>query len=149
MHKSTILPNMNLLYVAVPPGMYAHYTQEAYPHGMYPYPPHLTDAPNFAGANGGTAHENIKIQHALEVKHYTDVQNMNTALINMFLESMPASAKVTYKAIQLSNPNTVFRNMFQWFLNKYGEMQAIDHKKNIDSMTSPWSPSDGFDNLIH
>jgi len=47
-HKSTISPNMNLLYVAVPPGVYAHYTREAYPHGMYPYTPRPLDVPNFA-----------------------------------------------------------------------------------------------------
>jgi len=148
-HKSTISPNMNLLYVAVPPGVYAHYTREAYPYGMYPYPPSPLDVPNFAGANGGTARKNIKIQHALEVKRYTDVQNMNTALIDTFLELMPPSAKIAYNDIRISNPNAVFREMFEWFLNKYGETQAIDRKKNIDSMTAPWSPNDGFDSLIH
>jgi len=125
-HKSTISPNMNLLYVAVPPGVYAHYTREAYPYGMYPYPPRPLDVPNFAGANGGTARENIKIQHALEVKRYTDVQNMNTALIDTFLELMPPSAKIAYNGIRISNPNAVFREMFEWFLNKYGETQAIE-----------------------
>jgi hypothetical protein len=125
-HKSTISPNMNLLYVAVPPGVYAHYTREAYPHGMYPYTPRPLDVPNFAGANGGTARENIKIQHALEVKRYMDVQNMNTALIDTFLELMPPSAKIAYNDIRISNPNAVFREMFEWFLNKYGETQAIE-----------------------
>ncbi len=148
-HKSTISPNMNLFYVAVPPGVNAHHTREAYPLGMYPYPPRPLGIPNFAGANGGTAPENIKIQHALEVKRSTDVQNMNTALIDTFLDLMPASAKIAYNDIRISNPNAVFREMFNWFLNKYGETQAIDRKKNIDSMTAPWSPSDGFDSLTH
>jgi len=93
---------------------------------MYPYPPRPLDVPNFAGANGGTARENIKIQHALEVKRYTDVQNMNTALIDTFLELMPPSAKIAYNDIRISNPNAVFREMFEWFLNKYGETQAIE-----------------------
>jgi hypothetical protein len=63
---------------------------------MYPYPPRPLDVPNFHGANGGTARENIKLQHALEVKRYTDVQNMNTVLIDTFLESKPVSAKIAY-----------------------------------------------------
>lgn len=91
-HKSTISHNMNLLYVdvAMPPQVYAHYTQEAYPHGMYPFPPRPTDTPNFVGAHGATACENIKIQHALEVKRY--IQNMNTALIDTFLDLMPMTS---------------------------------------------------------
>ena len=39
MHKSTIFKKMNLLYVAVDPSLYTHYsTSKAYPHGMYPFP---------------------------------------------------------------------------------------------------------------
>lgn len=69
-HKSTISPNMNLLYVAVPPTVYAHYTVEPYPVGMYPYPPRPTDAPNFVGAHGSNEREARKVTHALETKRY-------------------------------------------------------------------------------
>ncbi len=148
-HKSTISPNMNLLYVAVPPSVYAHYTNKPYPAGMYPYPPRPTDAPNFAGAVGGNERENRKIAHAIEVKRYEDVQNMNTALVDVFLSLLPPQARIAYEGIRLTRPNAVFRDVFQWFLEKYGETQAIDCKQNIDNMTAPWSPTDGFDALIH
>jgi hypothetical protein len=116
---------------------------------MYPYPPRPTDAPNFTGANGSNERENRKIAHALEVKRYEDVQNMNTALVDTFLNLLPPHAKLAYESIRITRPNTVFREVFEWFTNKYGETQAVDRKKNIDSMTLPWTPTDGFDSLIH
>jgi hypothetical protein len=47
------------------------------------------------------------------------------------------------------NPNVVFREAFTWFLEKYGTTQAIERKQNLDSMTLPWTPTDGFDALLH
>lgn len=140
---------MNLLYVAVPPSVYQHYTAEAYPLGMYPYPPRPTDVPNLVGASGNNERENRKIAHAIEVKRYTDVQNMNTALIDTFLAFLPPQAKLAYESIRIMNPNAVFRDVFQWFLDKYGDTQAQDRKQNVDNMTQPWTPTDGFDSLIH
>ena len=148
-HKSTISPNMNLLYVAVPPAVYAHYTQEMYPADMYPYPPLPPDAPNFQGAADPNDREQIKYLHSLEVKRYQDVQNMNTALIDKFLELLPTAAKIAYEAIRITNPNAVFRECFDWFVNKYGKSEASDRKNNIDNMTLPWTPNDGFDALLH
>ena len=148
-HKSTISPNMNLLYVAVPPAVYAHYTQEMYPGDMYPHPPIPTDAPNFQGAIDDNAREEIKYLHSLTVKRYHDVQNMNTALIDTFLDLFPTQAKIAYEAIRITNPNAVFRECFEWFVNKYGKTEAGDRKNNIDNMTLPWNPTDGFDALIH
>ncbi len=97
-HKSTISPNMNLLYVAVPPSVYTHYTNEPYPAGLYPYPQRPTDAPNFAGTVGGNERENCKIAHAIEMKRYEDVQNMNTALVDVFLSLLPLQARIAYEA---------------------------------------------------
>ena len=148
-HKSTISPNMNLLYVAVPPTVYAHYTAEPYPVGMYPYPPRPTDAPNFVGANGSNEREARKVTHAIETKRYHDVQNMNTALIDTFLTLLPPPARLAYESIRIMNPNAVFRDVFQWFLEKYGETQATDRKNNLDRMTTQWTPTDGFDSLVH
>lgn len=47
------------------------------------------------------------------------------------------------------NPNAVFRDVFQWFLEKYRETQATDRKDNIYHMTAQWTPTDRFDSLVH
>ena len=74
---------------------------------------------------------------------------MNTALIDTFLSLLPPQARLAYESIRSSNPNAVFRDVFQWFLEKYGDTEAQDHKQNLDNMTRPWTPADGFDSLIH
>ncbi len=122
-----------------------HITPPSRPVNMYPYPPRPTDAPDFIGAADNNDRESRKIAHAIDVKRYTDVQNMNTALINTFLTLLPPQAKLAYEAICIMNPNVVFREAFMWFLEKYGTTQALEHKQNLDSMTLPWTPTDGFD----
>jgi hypothetical protein len=48
MHKSTISKKMNLLYVAVDPSLYTHYSAgKAYPQDMYPFPDNVDEVPNF------------------------------------------------------------------------------------------------------
>ena len=95
---------------------------------MYPYPPLPPDAPNFQGAADPNDREQIKNLHSLEVKRYQDVQNMNTMLIDKFLELLPTTAKIAYKAIRIMNPNAVFRECFEWFVNKYGKTEAGNRK---------------------
>jgi hypothetical protein len=48
MHKSTISKKMNLLYVAVDPSLYTHYSAgKVYPHDMYPFSDNVDEVPNF------------------------------------------------------------------------------------------------------
>jgi hypothetical protein len=48
MHKSTISKKMNLLYVAVDPALYTHYSAgEAYPADQYPFPNDVNEVPDF------------------------------------------------------------------------------------------------------
>ena len=51
---------------------------------------------------------------------------MNTALIDAFLDLIPVAFKQSYKQIRIENPNSVFREMFAWFITKYGRMSAED-----------------------
>ena len=47
-HKSSISPDMNLLYLAVPPEIYAQYTQEEYLIQHYPTPANVPIVPDYA-----------------------------------------------------------------------------------------------------
>jgi hypothetical protein len=43
---------MNLLYVAVDPGLYTHYSAgEAYPTNDYPFPANVDEVPDFSACN--------------------------------------------------------------------------------------------------
>ena len=51
-HKSTISKKMNLLYVAVDPGLYTFYSAgEVYPTNDYPFPAKVDEVPDFSVCN--------------------------------------------------------------------------------------------------
>ena len=148
-HKSPISKKMNLLYVAIDPTLYAHYAGgEAYPIADYPFPPEPTDVPDYTGATDANTRLNIKTTHAMAVKRRNDVINMNTALIDAFLDLIPVAFKQSYEQIRMENPNSVFREMFTWFVTKYGRTSAEDRASNRNAMALEWHPSQGFELLI-
>jgi hypothetical protein len=63
-HKSTISKKMSLLYVAVDPGLYTHYSAgEADPANNYPFPDKVDEVPNFSACNNDNNHAAAKITH--------------------------------------------------------------------------------------
>jgi hypothetical protein len=59
--KSTNSNKMNLLYVAVDPGLYTHFsTGEAYPATDYPFPTDVDEVPNFSTCNNDNDHATAK-----------------------------------------------------------------------------------------
>jgi hypothetical protein len=69
MHKSTISKKMNLLYVAVSPSLYTHYsTGKAYPHDMYPFSNNINEVHNFSACTNDNERAAAKIMHAILLK---------------------------------------------------------------------------------
>ena len=147
-HKSTISPQMNLLYLAVPPEVYSQYTQEAYPAAMYPYPPEVDEVPNYAMAADDNDRARITAQHAADLKRREDVVNMNNALTDTFLDLFEPTYRNAYDRIRMRDPNAVFRDVFQYFLTHYGRTTADDRWNNKERMAADWQPSDGFESFI-
>ena len=87
-HKSPISKKMNLLYVTIDETLYAHYAGgKAYPDDDYPFPDKPADVPDYTGAIDANAHTAIKMTHPMAQKRRNDdVINMNTALIDTFLD---------------------------------------------------------------
>ena len=148
-HKSPISKKMNLLYVAIDDTLYAHYADgEAYPNADYPFPPEVADVPDYTGAIDANARAAIKMMHGLAQKRCNDVVNMNTALIDAFLDLIPVAFKQSYEQIRMENPNSVFREMFTGFVTKYGCTSAEDHASNPNAIALEWHPSQGFELLV-
>jgi len=127
---------------------YTHYSAgEAYPTNDYPFPAEVDEVPNFSVCNNGNDRAAAKIIHAILLKTRNDVVNMNTALINTLLSLIPAAFKLLYKQEQMMDPNTVFRQCFDWFVAKYGRTSAEDRKTNRTAMAADWHPSMGFEVL--
>ena len=81
-HKSTISKKMNLLCVAVNPGLYTHYSAgEAYPTNDYPFPAEVNEVHDFSVYNNNNDHAAAKITHGILLKMRNDVVNINAALV--------------------------------------------------------------------
>ncbi len=141
-HKSTISKKMNLLYVAVNPNLYKHYAgNKAYPDGDYPFPNEVPDMPNYTGTVNSNDHATKKCTHGMVLKKRNDIVNMNTMLINAFLDLIPLAFKQAYKQKRMEDPNAVSGEMFGWFVFKYGHTLAENREANhtvMASGTHPW-----------
>jgi hypothetical protein len=93
-HKSPISKKMNLLDVAINPTLYGHYSGGvAYPDADYPFPTKVADVPNYSGCTNTNNHANVKVTHSMALKQCNYIINMNSALIDAFLDLVPVAFK--------------------------------------------------------
>ena len=92
----------------------------------------------------------ISATHASDVKRREDVINMHNALADTFLDMimMEPTYRSAYDRIRLCQPNTIFRDVVQHFLETYGRSTAEDRHANRERMAADWQPSQGFETLI-
>jgi hypothetical protein len=148
-HKSPISKKMNLLYVAINPTLYGHYSGgEAYPNANYPFPLKVADVPNYSGCTDTNDCVNVKVTHGMALKQRNDIITMNSALINAFRDLVLVNFKQSYEKIWMENPNSVFCEMFAWFVAKYSRTSADVREANCTAMALEWHPSQGFKLLV-
>jgi hypothetical protein len=146
MHKSTISKKMNLLYVAVDPSLYTHYSaSKVHPHDMYPFPNKCNEVSNFTGCTNNNKLAATKILHAIQLNTPNNVINMNATLINTLLSLILTAFKLLYEQEQMMDPNAIFQKCFNWLIIKYG--CTLDCKTNWMAMAANWHPSMGFEIL--
>jgi hypothetical protein len=111
-HKSPISKTMNLLYVAIDPTLYGHYSGgKAYSNADYPFLLEVPDVPNYSGCTNTNDCANVKVTHSMALKQRNSVINMNSALIDAFLNLIPVALKQSYEQILMENPNSIFCKM--------------------------------------
>lgn len=146
--KSSISPDLNLLYLVVPPEIYAKYTKQAYPHAHYPIPANVHIVPDYAMSQDDNDPALISAEHASELKRREDVINIHNALADTSLDMIKPTYRAAFNRIRLCQPNTVFQDVFQQFLETYGSSTADDCHANKEHMAADWQPSHGFEALI-
>jgi hypothetical protein len=129
-HKTPASKDMNMLFCAAAPDVYAFFTKEAYPKEFFPFPKAVEEVPDFTNCTDDNQHETLKLTHALARKTRADIITMNTALSDVFLANLPKSICDGYNPIRMGSPNTVFLHMFQWFIKKYGVTTAEEREEN-------------------
>jgi hypothetical protein len=148
-HRSPVSKKMNLLYVAINPTLYGHYSGgKAYPDADYLFPPKVMDVPNYSGCTNTNDCTNVKVTHNMALKQRNDVIIMNSTLIDTFLDLVPVAFKQSYKQIRMENPNSVFCEMFAWFVAKYGHTSADNCEANHTTMALEWHPPQGLELLV-
>ncbi len=96
-HKSPVSKKMNLLYVAIDSTLYGRYSSgKAYPNADYPFSTEVTDVPNYSECTNINNRVNVKVTHGMGLKLHNNVINMNSALINTFLDLVPVAFKQSY-----------------------------------------------------
>jgi hypothetical protein len=122
-HKSTISKKMNLLYVAVDPSLYTHFSAgKAYPHIVYPFSNNVIEGPNYTACTNNNERTVAKITHAILLKMRNDIINMNTVLINILLSLILMVFKLLYEQEQMMTPNAVFQ---QCLISLSSSMDAL------------------------
>jgi hypothetical protein len=147
-HKTPTSKDMNMLFCAAAPDLYAFFTKEAYPKEFFPFPKEVEEVPDFKNCTDDNQHETLKLTHALARKIRADIITMNAALSDVFLANLPKSICNSYDPICMGLPNTVFLYMFQWFIKKYGITTAEEREENWQQMAADWQPADVFKQLV-
>ena len=140
----TSISDCNLLFLCIPPELYATYTNTAYP--LNPMDPGVT--PTYFGANDAAARATVKAQFENAKKLFIECKHMNKALTEEFLALVSSLYTKEFRAARIGNPNMSFRDVFQQFLTLYGESDENDRKLNKDRMEMDWHPNDGIQKLI-
>jgi hypothetical protein len=147
-HKTPASKDMNMLFCAAAPDLYAFFTKEAYLREFFPFPKEVEELPDFKNCMDDNQRETLKSTHALAKKTRADIVTMNAALLDVFLANPPKLIRDGYNPICMGLPNTVFLHMFDWFIKKYGVMMAEEREENQQQMAANWQPTNSFEQLI-
>ena len=143
-HESS-LSVCNLLFLCIPPELYATYTNTIYP--LLPADPGVT--PNYDHAIDAADRATIKAEFANDKMIYDEVKNMNKALTEEFIALVNRAHTEEFRQNRISHPNQSFRAVFQTFLALYGESDETDQKGNLNRMEADWNPNEGIQKLIN
>ena len=80
---------------------------------------------------------------------FWDTKNMNRALTNRFLSHLSAPILQAFQSFYTQNPNMVFGQVFQWFLERYGVSNETERHENCTCMEADWSFDEGVEILIN
>jgi hypothetical protein len=130
-HETPASKDMNVLFCAAVPDLYAFFIKEAYPSTtFFPFPKEVEEVPDFNNCMDDNQQETLKSTHALAKKTRADIVTMNVALSDMFLANLPKLICDGYDPIHMGLPNTVFLHMFDWFIKQYGVTTAKEREEN-------------------
>ena len=76
------------------------------------------------------------------------MDNMNKALLTMFLAAIQPAYKKSTKHNLIGRVSQNFWDVFDMFLTKYGKVKPMDLEANRDWMTAEWDPAVPIETLF-
>ena len=147
-HRSPASDTMNLLFCACPRSIYPFFTADPYPDQRYaPIPQVVPDVPDYTACTNENERATAKAVHAILATTRADIITMNAALVDVFLSLISSGVRASFEQIRLREPNIIFVDMIDWFVEKYGTTTPEDRDANRSRMAADWHPSEGFDAL--
>ena len=133
----------NLLFVCVPPEIFANYTNEQYPQE----PPNPGITPTYVAGEDIAVAANRKAVWETADMRFRDVKTMKSCLVDRFLSLIDRDHKTEFEEHRLGNPGMSFRTCFDWFLTRFGHTDEHDRDDNTVRMKQDWSLQDGWHKL--
>jgi hypothetical protein len=106
-HKTPTSKDMNMLFCAAAPDLYAFFKKEAYPKELFPFPKEVEEVPDFKNCTNNNQRETLKSMQALAKKTRVDIVTINAALSDVFLANLPKLICDGYDPICMGLLNTV------------------------------------------
>jgi hypothetical protein len=79
---------------------------------------------------------------------WADIVTMNTAIADIFLETLSLQVCTSFLQRHLCKPNIGFIDMSMWFVDHYRKTTAEDCKANRQQIVADWHPAKGFNTLV-
>ena len=125
---------LNFLYLVIPATLCGIYSQQAHPQppiqpGNTPlYHPQITQI------------QNSLIREAWQVatKHFEEYQNTNKALTECFMSMLLNEYQLGYTKILTREHNHIFKIIFNYFYNKFGQEDGIEIEQNKEGTKETW-----------
>ena len=128
-----------LLCLCIPPELYINYIAEAY--AVIPTNP--GPVPIYNPNDTQAQHANTKSVWEYNATRYNGCHRMMSSLTDLFLSLIPLTYKSDFENYRINNPNTTFRDCFQWFITRYDEINELDRDENNFRMKKDWTLQDG------
>ena len=131
------------LFVALP---VVHYQQFTAVPLVLPGP--TLQLPTYPPGTNTANQDNIKLTWQAHKAKNDNIQNMNQALLTLFLVSIEPAYKrhLENNLVDVTQQN--FWDVFSSFLDKYGRVTPIDREQNIIRMKKQWDASEPIETLF-
>ena len=140
----TPLSLQTFFFLTLTENIYIANTREQYP----VLPNSLPPIANYKGSVDASDRATTKAEWGISNETYDECINMNAALVTWFLSLINPTFKTCYELAQLSYPNALFLNVFDFFMRKYRRRNEQDRAHDKLLMHAEWTPTDRFEKLI-